>query len=57
VGTIDLQIEDLLLDAENPRFVRGSSQRDTNRTLPQTLPIVQLEPHSVPATISIRITN
>ncbi len=28
VGTIDLSIEDLLLDAENPRFVRGSSQRD-----------------------------
>jgi hypothetical protein len=57
VGTIDLQIEDLLLDAENPRFVRGSSQRDTNRNLPQTLPIVQLESHCAPATISIRITN
>jgi hypothetical protein len=28
VGTIDLQIENFLLDAENPRFVRGSSQRD-----------------------------
>jgi hypothetical protein len=28
VGPIHLQIEDLLLDSENPRFVRGQSQRD-----------------------------
>lgn len=28
MGTIDLVIEDLLLDADNPRFIRGSSQRD-----------------------------
>jgi len=27
-GRIELQIENLLLDAENPRFVRGSGQRD-----------------------------
>ena len=28
MGSINLQIEDLLLDAENPRFMRGNSQRD-----------------------------
>jgi len=28
VSGIDLEIEALLLDAENPRFVRGSGQRD-----------------------------
>ena len=28
MGAVEIQIEELLLDAENPRFVRGSSQRD-----------------------------
>jgi len=28
VGAIDLEVEDLLLDSENPRFVRGGGQRD-----------------------------
>lgn len=28
MGTVELKIDDLLLDAENPRFIRGNSQRD-----------------------------